>query len=232
MSSKPVKTVAVLLAGGSGTRMGGNLPKQFLEVKGKTILEWSIIAFSEHPLVDEIAIVIRPDFVEDAQTIVSRGGYTKVRHILPGGKERYDSSLAAIRAYEDDETRLLLHDAVRPLVSERIITDCIKSLEQYEAVDVAIPATDTIIQVNEQGDICQVPPRSTLRNVQTPQGFRRGTIRKAYEIALQDPNFQATDDCGVVFRYLPDTPIHVVGGETTNIKITYPEDLEFLASRK
>lgn len=218
--------VAVLLAGGSGSRMGGDRPKQFLEVKGRTILEWTIRAFHQHPLIDEIAIVSRADSMDEVQGIARP--YPKVRRILQGGKERYDSSLAAIRAYEDDEVRLLLHDAVRPLVSQRIITDCIEALQRYEAVNVAVPSTDTIIEVNEEGTISRIPQRSSLRNVQTPQGFLRGTIRRAYEIALQDPRFQTTDDCGVVFRYLPDTPICVVEGEMTNIKITYPQDLLLL----
>ena len=221
------KFVAVLLAGGSGSRMGSERPKQFLEVGGKTILEWSILVFSQHPRIDEVCIVSRADFIEDVKEIVRKGGHAKVKHVLPGGKERYDSSLAAIRAYSEDrdEVRLLLHDAVRPLVSDRIITDCINALEHYEAVDVAIPTTDTIIQIDEEGLICQTPARPTLRNVQTPQGFHLSTIRQAYELALQDPAFQTTDDCGVVFRYLPKVAIKVIEGETTNIKITYPQDL-------
>ncbi len=206
--------------------MGSDRPKQFLEVNGKTILEWTIEAFHQHPAVDEIAIVSRADSMEEVRQLALP--YPKVRKVLTGGKERYDSSLAAIRAYEDDEVRILLHDAVRPLVNQRIITDCIEALNRYEAVDVAIPSTDTIIEVNEEGTISRIPVRSSLRNVQTPQGFRRGTIRRAYEIALKDPNFQTTDDCGVVFRYLPDTPICVVEGDTKNIKITYPQDLLML----
>lgn len=229
---KKDKIVAVLLAGGSGSRMGADRPKQFIEVKGCTILEWSILAFSGVAEVDEICIVCRPDWIDEVKALVERGHYEKVRHILPGGKERYDSSLAAIRAYDDDEVRLLLHDSVRPLVSPRIITDCIEALRQYEAVDVAIPSTDTIIEVNEEGIITRTPQRSLLRNVQTPQGFRRGTIRRAYELALQDPAFQTTDDCGVVFRYLPDVPIKVVEGEATNIKITFPQDILLLEKIK
>lgn len=219
------KIVAVLLAGGSGSRMGADRPKQFIEVMGKTILEWSIIAFSKVDEVDEVCIVCRKDWMDDVRQLVERGQYEKVTHILPGGKERYDSSLAAIGAYQDDEVRLLLHDSVRPLVSERIIRDCIHALDQFDAVDVAIPSTDTIIEVNEDGIITRTPKRSLLRNVQTPQGFRLGTIRRAYELALQDPAFQTTDDCGVVFRYMPDVPIKVIEGETTNIKVTYPQDI-------
>lgn len=219
--------VAIILAGGSGSRVGGNRPKQFLEVAGKMIIEHTIEAFHRNEQIDEIAIVSREDYVEDVKALVARRGYVKVRHVLTGGKERYHSSLAALAAYTDDDDRLLLHDCVRPLVSQRIINDCIAALDRYEAVDVAVPATDTIIEVNEDGSICRIPQRRLLRNVQTPQGFRRGTIRRAFDLAMQDPSFQPTDDCSVVFRYLPDVPIHVVEGEPTNIKITYKEDFEF-----
>lgn len=224
-------TVAVLLAGGSGSRFGSERPKQFLEVAGKSILAHTIDVFESHPLIDEIAIVTRADSLEETQKIVTEGGYQKVRRLLTGGRERYHSSLSAINAYTDDDTLLLIHDAVRPMVSHRIISDCIHALARYEAVDVAVPATDTIIRVDENDCIVETPPRAMLRNVQTPQGFRRGTISRAYDIGLRDPAFVTTDDCGVVHHYLPDTPIYVVRGEVTNIKITYPEDLLMLEGK-
>lgn len=225
--------VAIILAGGSGSRVGGDRPKQFLEVAGKMIIEHTIEAFSRNERIDEIAIVSRQDYVDDVRAMVERRGYTKVRHVLCGGKERYHSSLAALEAYTDDNDRLLLHDCVRPLVSQRIINDCIDALDRYDAVDVAVPATDTIIKASpnhSQGGelvITDIPSRSTLFNVQTPQGFRRGVIAEAFRKALQDPDFLPTDDCSVVFRYMPDTQIFIVRGEPTNIKITYKEDLEF-----
>jgi len=217
--------VAVLLAGGSGRRMGGPEPKQFLEVAGHTILEHSIRAFSANNGIDEIVIVSHADYINRVTVIAQ--GYPKVKHIVAGGKERYDSSLAAIHIYDQqsDDIRLLIHDAVRCLVSQRIISNCIEALNTYQAVDVAIPATDTIVEVNSQGHIVNMPKRALMRNVQTPQGFHLQTIAEAYRIGLSDPGFITTDDCGVVFRYLPDTPIFVVDGETTNLKITYPEDL-------
>ena len=219
--------VAIILAGGSGSRVGGDIPKQFLQVAGKMIIEHTIEAFHHCERIDEIAIVSRQDYVEDVKAMVRRNGYTKVRHVLCGGRERYHSSLAALEAYQDDADCLLFHDCVRPLVSQRIINDCLDALREYDAVDVAVPATDTIIEVDDSGQICRIPQRSTLRNVQTPQGFRRGCIRRAFDKALHDTAFQPTDDVSVVFRYLPETPIKVVEGDTTNIKITYKEDLAF-----
>lgn len=218
--------IAVILAGGSGTRLGADKPKQFLEIAGKTILEHSISAFHRNERIDEIVVVCREDYVGDVRQLVSKPEYHKVKHVVPGGKERYHSSLAAIKACHDADDCLLLHDAVRPLVSQRIIDDCIDALKDYDAVDVAVPATDTIIQVDADNRIMAIPPRSSLRNVQTPQCFRMSCIRSAFDLALQDPDFLPTDDCSVVHRYLPSTPIYVVEGEATNIKITYASDLQ------
>ncbi|MBQ9705169.1 MAG: SDR family NAD(P)-dependent oxidoreductase, partial [Paludibacteraceae bacterium] len=170
----------------------------------------------------------RPDYISEVEAIVVRNKYKKVQKILQGGKERYHSSLAAINAYTDDNINLIFHDAVRPLVSERIIRDCIEALKTYNAVDVAAATTDTIISVDDKGCIDYIPNRTRLRNGQTPQCFKRGTIRRAYELALADPAFTTTDDCGTVRRYLPDEPIYIVAGENSNMKLTYIEDLFLL----
>lgn len=220
--------IAVILAGGSGTRMGNDQPKQFLKVAGKQIIEHTIDAFEASKDIDEICVVSRADYVGDVEALVVRNQYKKVKRILQGGKERYDSSLAAINAYQNDEDNLLFHDAVRPLVTEKIIHDCVAALRRYNAVDVAVKTTDTIIAVDGQNCIEHIPDRQVLRNGQTPQCFKRGTIKRAYDIALQDPDFRTTDDCGVVRRYLPDEPIFVVEGANFNMKLTYVEDLFLL----
>lgn len=220
--------IAVILAGGSGNRLGGPLPKQFLKVAGKRIIEHTIDVFENNDQIDEIAIVSKKEYISDMEQLVVSNQYHKVKKILTGGKERYDSSLAAIAAYPNDDDNLLLHDAVRPLVNDRIINDCVKALENYRAVDVAVKTTDTIIEVGDDNMIKSIPPRACLRNVQTPQCFKRGVIRRAYELALQDPLFVTTDDCGVVYKYLPNEPIYVVTGEVFNLKVTYAEDLFLL----
>jgi 2-C-methyl-D-erythritol 4-phosphate cytidylyltransferase len=178
-----------------------------------------------------VAVVSRADCIPEVEQIVRAGNFLKVRKILPGGKERYDSSLAALNAYSSDDDCLLFHDAVRPFVSERIITDCVKALESFDAVTVAVPTTDTIYRVDDNQMIVNIPPRSHLRNAQTPQGFRAGTIRRAYDVAQADPAFVTTDDCGVVQRYLPEIPIYVVEGDSRNIKVTYPEDLNAIKEK-
>ena len=222
-----MKNIAIILAGGSGRRMGGALPKQFLEVNNRTILEYTIDNFERAECIDEIAIVTHPDYVDKMQQIISSNPWKKVTQVLLGGKERTDSTLSALRSYTNEDDRLLIHDGVRPMVSQQIIQNVCSALSEYDVVNLAIPAVDTIIEVKD-GVMVAAPRRDLLRQVQTPQGFKRETLALAYEKALADPDFMATDDCGVVFKYHPASPIKIVEGETSNIKITYKEDLEIL----
>ena len=221
------RNIAVILAGGVGKRLGLSTPKQFFKVAGKMVVEHTVDVFERNRRVDEIAIVSNPYFVSEFENIVLRNGWKKVKRILKGGKERYDSSLAAIRAYADEDVNLIFHDAVRPLLTQRVLDDVIDALANYKAIDVAVPSADTIIEVD--GDfISGIPDRSRLRRGQTPQAFDAATIRDAYAKALADPAFRTTDDCGVVCRYLPAVPVYVVRGEESNMKLTYKEDTYML----
>ena len=220
----------MILAAGSGSRTGLATPKQFLPLGGKTVLEHSVQTFNDHPGIDEVVIVTATEFIERVRAIVKDNRWTKVSAVLAGGKERFDSSLAAVRHFADNpDVVMLFHDAARPLVSERIISDAIKAMEKYDAVDVAIPAVDTIVQCNREGTHMEsIQDRNLLWRMQTPQGFRQRTIEQAYRIALKDPAFTATDDCGTVLRYLPDVKVGIVRGSERNIKLTYADDLSLL----
>jgi ribitol-5-phosphate 2-dehydrogenase (NADP+) / D-ribitol-5-phosphate cytidylyltransferase len=222
---KKLKNLAVILAGGTGQRFGAEQPKQFLKVAGKMVIEHTLDVFQAHPEIDEIAVVTGASHLHVVEGICNKNGYDKVKKVLCGGQQRYESSLAAINAYDDDEINVIFHDAVRPLVNGRIISDCIRALDEYQAVDVGVNTTDTIISVNERNEIKSIPVRAELRNGQTPQAFKLRLIRQGYERALADPSFTTTDDCGVVLRYLPGVPIYVVQGEESNMKITYKDDL-------
>jgi len=225
-----MNTVGVILAAGSGSRTGLSTPKQFLPLGGKTVLEHSVQTFHNHPGIDQVVIVTATEFIDKVQGLVKANNWTKVTAVLAGGKERFDSSLAAVRHFAGKlDTIMLFHDAARPLVSERIITDALKAMETYNAVDVAIPAVDTIVQCNKEGTyMTSIQDRSLLWRMQTPQGFRQKTIERAYEIALKDPQFTATDDCGTVLRYLPEEKVGIVHGSERNIKLTYADDLSLL----
>lgn len=225
-----LRTIAVILAGGIGERGGFSRPKQLVKLAGRPVISHALERFQTHDSIDEICIVTNELCRSDIEDLVSRNSFTKVTRILLGGAERYESSLAAIRAYEQeaDESELLLlfHDAVRPLVSHAVIGDVLDALKHYDAVDVAIRVADTVIQANPNTNTIEsIPDRSLLRLGQTPQGFRFETIRTAYERALRDPDFATTDDCGVVVKYMPETRVFIVDGDASNLKLTFPADL-------
>ena len=225
--SVSIKNIAIILSGGIGKRFGHNIPKQFIEIAGKPVIAHTVDVFEKNAHIDEIAIVTHEDYISEIENIVCKHNWQKVKKILKGGKERYESSLSAINAYQQfSQYNLILHDAVRPLVSDRIINDVVHALEQYNAVTVAIPCIDTIYQVDEyQQFIKDIPQRSCLFRAQTPQAFKAATIQKAYQQALEDPDFTSTDDCGAVTKYLPDEKIFVVRGEEYNMKLTCKEDI-------
>ncbi|MCC9019086.1 MULTISPECIES: bifunctional cytidylyltransferase/SDR family oxidoreductase [Flavobacterium] len=220
--------IAVILAGGTGIRLEKSLPKQFFKVAGKMVIEHTVDAFERNELVDEIAIVINNHYLFMIEDMIIKNEWKKVKRVLIGGKERYHSSLAAVNAYADlEDANLIFHDAARPLVSQRIISEVVGAMDNYKAVDVAIHSADTIIEVQNQ-IITAIPERVKMRRGQTPQGFKQAVIAKAYELAMKDKNFKATDDCGVVKKYLPEESIFVVDGEEVNMKLTYPEDTYLL----
>jgi len=221
-----LRNVAVVLAGGTGTRVGLSIPKQLIKIAGKPIIEHTIAALQMSPVVDEIIVMMAPGYLDDVRAIVRRGGYSKVSKILEGAGTRNDTTRAALAALGEDECNVLLHDAVRPLVSQTILAANVEALRTYDAVDTAITSADTVIEVDEEaGTIANVLPRYRLRRGQTPQSFRLSTIRAAYEKAAQDASFAATDDCTVVLRYLPEVPIAVVPGHERNMKVTDPIDV-------
>lgn len=241
--------IAIILAGGIGSRVGGKMPKQLLPLEdGRSILEHSVEAFEQAECINEIGIVMHPDYIACAEEMLLHNGWQKVAFIIAGGKERWESSVNAIQeieqriknkeqrigvsilqpSYNHPITNILLHDAARPFVSQRIINDVCKALETHRTVTVAIPATDTMYSVSENITdkvVQDIPPRATLMCAQTPQAFRMEVIAEAYNRALQDPHLQATDDCGIVHRYLPEVPIRIVQGDPANRKITYKEDI-------
>jgi 2-C-methyl-D-erythritol 4-phosphate cytidylyltransferase len=230
-----MRMVAVVLAGGSGQRFGAGVPKQLLELDGQTLLAHCVAAFDAAPGVDEVLVVMPPGRTADAEKLRADGAYPKLTAVIEGGTSRPGSTRAAISAISarrgaaaggdrDADWGVLFHDAARPLVDQRIIADCVAALERVDALGVAVPTADTIVVVAD-GVMTQIPRRDSLLRCQTPQGFRLSVIARAHELALADPDYEPTDDCGVVLRYLPDVPVHVVQGSERNLKITYPRDL-------
>lgn len=226
--------VAILLAGGSGQRFGADRPKQFVRIGERTVLEHSLAAFEQSPHIDAILIVSHPQHLDEVRELLPSSQHPKLLSVVAGGAERQDSTLNALRALTQitdsplEQIHILIHDAVRPAVSQSIIERVCTALHAHQAANLVVPVTDTLLEVNDNGTTAAMPSRARFRRVQTPQGFHAATLQHAYDVALTDPNFQATDDCGVVFRYLPEVEIALVEGEQRNIKLTYPEDLHVL----
>ena len=226
--------VAILLAGGSGQRFGADRPKQFVRIGERTVLEHSLAAFEQSPHIDAILIVSHPQHLDEVRELLPSSQHPKLLTIVAGGAERQDSTLNALRVLAQitdsplEQIRILIHDAVRPAVSQSIIERVYTALHTHQAANLVVPVTDTLLEINDNGTTAAMSSRARFRRVQTPQGFHAATLQHAYDVALTDPNFQATDDCGVVFRYLPEIEIALVEGEQRNIKLTYPEDLHVL----
>jgi len=219
-----MKTYAVILASGKGERFGTEIPKQFLKLSGKTVLEHAVDIFEKHPKIDEIIIVTLKEYVKKVEEFILKNKWKKISKILIGGNTRQESSYIALSSIEDKEAKILIHDAVRPLLPSYIIDKVVDALNNYDAVDVAIPSTDTIIRINEKKLIEDIPERKYFWRGQTPQGFKLSVIREAHELARKENFTKVTDDCGLVLYYKL-TPIYVVKGHETNIKITYPIDI-------
>jgi 2-C-methyl-D-erythritol 4-phosphate cytidylyltransferase len=224
-----MRTVAVVLAGGSGRRFGSDSPKQLQVLGGRTLIEHCVRAFDQAPGIDQVLVVAAADIRQQVHDdLVAR--YPKLTDVIQGGATRTDSTREALRwlgSRLSDDSKVLIHDAARPLVDQRTIAACIAALDRYNAVGVVVPSSDTIVEV-ANGVIKRVLPRDTLACCQTPQGFRLSVIVAAYLLADADPAFAsvpATDDCGVVLRYLPAVPVAAVQGSERNLKVTYTADL-------
>lgn len=219
------KNYAIILASGTGERVGLNIPKQFALINEKTILEYSIEAFENHKSIDGIILISNPNFIDTTNEIIKKNNYKKIIKVMSGGKTRQESSYIGISQITDESSNVLIHDAVRPFINAEIISNCIDALKKYKAVNVAIESSDTIFEIDENNIIKNIPKRKFLRRCQTPQCFDLQLIKKAHQVALENNADDITDDCGLVVRYnLAD--IYVVNGSTDNIKITYPLDLK------
>ncbi len=217
-----MKTVAIIVAGGSGKRIEGKLPKQFLTLGDKPILAHTIGKFERCDLVDEIVLVVPEDHLGYcSQAIVEKYSLGKIRRIICGGKERQDSVYQGLKVCSDNTSMVAIHDGVRPLISTDKIADSIRLCQQKKAVIMAVPAKDTIKRV-EEGSVVTTLDRKKLWLVQTPQVFEYKLILDAYEKAIFD-NFRGTDDSALVERL--GCEVAVLEGEYQNIKITTVEDL-------
>lgn len=228
-----MKAAAIILAAGRGSRMKHPMKKQYIEVKGKSILHYTIQKFMRAEHIDEIILVIQPEDERLIQEMLDEQFYIDQRDkvkIVYGGEERYHSVYHALQVVGKDMDGILIHDGARPLITTTKIEEIVAMLEKEEAIVLGIRAKDTLKLIDQQGYIQETLPREQLVHIQTPQGFKREVILDAYMEGFKQVQIfpdrldDITDDAMMVERF-SDKNIRVVQGEYDNIKITTPDDL-------
>jgi 2-C-methyl-D-erythritol 4-phosphate cytidylyltransferase/2-C-methyl-D-erythritol 2,4-cyclodiphosphate synthase len=215
-----VKVVAIIVAAGGGKRMGGNLPKQFLPLAGRPLLDRSLSAFTGSPRIDGIVLALPPSLSNEVKESYQQ--VAKVIAVVDGGAERQDSVRNALTVVPEEAEIILVHDAVRPFVSQDLLDRCVELAEEHGAVVPVVPVRDTVKQWNRAEKTLSTRDRSELMLAQTPQGFRAGILRDAYGRAGEEGR-KGTDDASLVEG--AGYPVIPLPGEEANVKITIPEDL-------
>lgn len=221
---KKAKCTAIVLAAGQGKRMGTKVQKQYLEIDGKPVLYYALKAFEDSELIDEVVLVVGEHQAEYCEKeIVSKHELKKVKKIVQGGAERYNSVWNGLQ--ETEEGYVFIHDGARPFVTEEILQRAYDEVLLYKACVVGMPVKDTIKIADENGFADVTPDRNLLWQVQTPQVFKTSIIKEAYKKLMERDTIKVTDDAMVVEQMLGDK-VKLVLGSYENIKITTPEDLK------
>lgn len=244
-----VKFGVILLSAGSGKRMHSDMPKQYLDLNGYPVLYYSLKAFEDNPNISDIVLVVSDeynDYVQDE--IIDRYGFTKVKRIIPGGKERYNSVynglIELIELYDETEVEyIMIHDGARPFVTQDMLERLIENVQKYGACIPAVPSKDTICISDENDFIDSTPDRNRVFNVQTPQTFDLIKLKRAFDEYFEgddeyDPGMflrrkdtpPAVTDDAMVWRMFRSEPVKIVEGDYNNIKITTPEDMKLARS--
>lgn len=226
MQDRP-KTAVIIVAAGKGRRMGGEVDKQFLLLGTKEILAHTVQRFVDFSGIDEIVLVTGAQSCKDVAEMAVQYNWKKIRAVVAGGRERQDSVKCGIQALSADCEIVLIHDGVRPFISQEVIARCIETATATGACVAGVPAKDTIKICDASGRVQRTPPRDTLWQIQTPQAFRRAIITDAYEKA-ERAGFIGTDDASVA--EFAGAAVQVVLGSYKNIKITTREDLLMASS--
>lgn len=227
-----MKNIALIIAGGSGNRMGQDIPKQFMHIDGAPIIIQTMNCFQKHPDVDTIAVVCLKGWETVLQSYANQFNITKLKCIFPGGNSGMESIHNGIYGLKEagymDEDLVLIHDAVRPLLSQDIISSNIAICKAYGYAITGIKCREAILESSDGFTTKTSIPRDTLIRTQTPQTFRLGNIIKAHELAKQKGIIDSVASCTLVAELNEDIEMHIVPGSEKNIKITTVEDLEIL----
>jgi len=216
---------ALIPAAGEGRRMGGAMPKQFLQLGGREVLARTLEVFEACMAIDEIWVVVAAEHgVLCQETIVKRYGLRKVRGVVAGGATRQESVWCGLQCVTEAIELVVVHDGVRPLVTEPLIQRTLASASRYGAAIAAVPLKDTLKRVSEAHEVESTVPRERLWRIQTPQAFQHVLLRTAFQHAWQR-GLQATDEAGLIEAL--GHPVKIVPGDEHNVKITTPDDLIF-----
>lgn len=218
-----MKNSVIIVAAGSGKRMKSAIAKQYIELKGRTILSYTVETFEKSDYIDEIILVTSSEAIDYVnENIVQKYNFKKVKAVVEGGKERQDSVYNGLKNVSNDCDVVLIHDGVRPFVGDSYIAKLESIAMEFGACVLGAPVKDTIKVCNSEGYITDTPERSTLWLAQTPQCFKYDIIMKAYEKAYNE-GYTGTDDSMLVEK--TGVKVKMVEGDYNNIKITTPEDL-------
>lgn len=213
----------VIAAAGTGSRMKSRLNKQYMLLKGKPVLKYSLDVFEQYDAVDEVIIVAHPrETVYCEKEIVKRYGYRKVKKVIPGGEQRQDSVWAGLTELGEDTDYVAVHDGARPLLTFRLLSELLQAAQEWGAAIPGICARDTIKMIGRNGFVSSTLDRSRVVFIQTPQIFRYSELYQAYAMACEE-NFRSTDDAALFEKYIGR--VKVVPGDYNNLKITTPEDM-------
>lgn len=216
----------IIPAAGVGSRMNSDKKKQFIELQGRPILDYTLTVFQEHDHVDEIILVTTSDEIEYCtKEIVEKGDYHKVSQVIVGGSTRQESVHKGLAVVNPLAEYVLVHDGVRPFIEGYLIDELLKEVVHHQAVILGVPVKDTIKRVSNEGIVEETPERARLYAVQTPQAFNKSELEKVHREA-EEKDYLGTDDASLIEEF-SQQPVKVIMGSYNNIKVTTPEDLIF-----
>lgn len=219
--------IALLIAGGSGNRMGQSIPKQFLTVNERPVIVYTLEAFQKHPEIDSIAVVCIDGWQSVLQAYANQFNITKLEHIVPGGKNGQDSIRSGVYELEkhfNSDDIVLIHDAIRPMVSADIISDCIRVTREKGNAITVIPCAEAMMQTEDGMVSVGSYPRDRLKRTQTPQGFKIGDICNLHRRALEKGITNSVASCTLMIEM--GEQVHFSIGSEKNIKLTTVEDID------
>ncbi len=238
MTENKKPCVAVVLAAGQGKRMGTSVQKQYIELEGKPLIYYALRTFQESEIIDAVVLVVGKGQVSYAENEIRlKYDFSKVRAIVEGGKERYDSVWKGLKAVDlkQEDSYIFIHDGARPFVDEGILRRGYETVEQFRACVAGVPSKDTVKVADQDGFAVNTPERKYVWIIQTPQVFEKSLIMEAYARLMEEEHADVTDDAMAVERMMK-LPVKLFEGSYQNVKITTPEDLEiakvFLRTKK